>query len=171
MRGLALLVALALVACGQARPPAPREAGSSGWLYNAASQTARSFTGNVTILPGTLVFAKGARLTTRALARREPAEPIVQGGPSFAAAALGPPDTIVELRAVSEQRLAQGAPSLCADRPTYVALAYSQRGTRLTLMVFGGAEPPGQSANKSWLCATYVYAAPDGVRTRQGVLL
>ena len=38
-------------------------------------------------------------------------------------------------------RLAQGAPSLCpkGGPPTYVALIYGQRSTRVTLMVFNGA--------------------------------
>ena len=167
-------IALALAACGQAHAPAPhQQAARDGWLYNAASETARRFTGDVSIERQTLVFTKGAVLTTRILARREPAEPIAQGGPSFSAAALGAPDVEIELRAVTRHNLEPGAPSLCPNgaAATFVALAYSQRSTQLTLMVFNGDEAPGQSANKSWLCATYAYAAPDGVRTRQGVLL
>jgi len=175
MRAAILFLALALAACGQMRGPAPREraAPSRALVFNAASETARSFTGDVTLEGARLSFAKGATLMTRPLARREAAEPIAQGGPSFAAAALGPPDIVVEVRRVTEQSLAQGAPSLCSSggSPTYVALIYGQRSTRVTLMVFNGDEAPGQSASKSWLCATYAYTAPDGVRTRQGVLL
>jgi hypothetical protein len=175
MRAALLFLALALAACGEMRAPAPREqaAASRALVFNATSETARSFTGDVTVEGPRLRFAKGATLVTRPLARREAAEPIAQGGPSFAAAALGPPDIVVEVRGVTAQSLAQGAPSLCPSggSPTYVALIYGQRSTRVTLMVFNGAEAPGQSASKSWLCATYVYTAPDGVRTRQGVLL
>jgi hypothetical protein len=170
MRLRFLLAALALAACSEA--PAARNE-TRPLVFNALSETARSFTGDVTMQAGRLIFAKGAALATRPLARREPAEPMAQGAPSFAAAALGPPDIVVEVRSVTGQTLAQGAPSLCptGGAPTYVALIYSQRSTHVTLMVFNGAEPPGQSASKSWLCATYVYIAPDGVRTRQGVLL
>jgi len=142
-------------------------------VFNAASETARNFTGDLMMEGPQLRFAKGATLVTQLLSRREPAEPIAQGGPSFAAAALGPPDIVVEVRRVTAQSLAQGAPSMCPSGglPTYVALIYGQRSTRVTVMVFNGADAPGQSASKSWLCATYVYTAPDGVRTRQGVLL
>ncbi|MBS0384496.1 MAG: hypothetical protein JSS00_04005 [Proteobacteria bacterium] len=171
MRLSFLLVALAIGACSEA--PASRNEASRPLVFNATSETARSFTGNVTLEGARLVFAKGATLTTRPLARREPGEPIAEGGPSFVTAALGSPDTVVELRSVTGQSLAQGAPSLCpaGGAPTFVALIYGQRSTRVTLLVFNGAEPPGQSASKSWLCATYAYTAPDGVRTRQGVLL
>ncbi len=171
MRLCFLLLALAVAACGEA--PASRTEAPRPLVFNALSETARSFTGDMTLEGPRLVFAKGATLETRPLARREPAEPMSQGGPSFATAALGPPDVVVDLRSITGQALAQGAPSLCAEggAPTYVALIYGQRSTRVTLMVFNGAEPPGQNASKSWLCATYVYAAPDGVRTRQGVLL
>ncbi len=171
MRLLFLLAALALGACSEA--PAPHNEASRPLVFNAASETARSFTGDVTLEGQRLVFAKGATLTTHPLARREPAEPMSQGGPSFATAALGPPNIVVEVRSVTAQALQQGAPSLCPEGgpPTYVALIYGARSTRVTLMAFNGAEPPGPSASKSWLCATYVYTAPDGVRTRQGVLL
>jgi hypothetical protein len=160
-----------LGACGEA--PASRTDAVRPLVFNATSETARNFTGDVTLDGARLAFAKGATLATRPLARREPGEPIAEGGPSFATAALGPPDVIVEVRSVTGQSLGQGAPSLCpaGGAPTYVALVYSQRSTRVTLMVFNGSEPPGQSATKSWLCATYAYMAPDGVRTRQGVLL
>jgi len=157
------------------RAPAPREqpTASRALVFNAASETARNFTGDLMMEGPQLRFAKGATLVTQLLSRREPAEPIAQGGPSFAAAALGPPDIVVEVRRVTAQSLAQGAPSMCPSGglPTYVALIYGQRSTRVTVMVFNGADAPGQSASKSWLCATYVYTAPDGVRTRQGVLL
>ena len=171
MRLRFLFLALAVTACTEA--PATRTEPHRPLVFNALSETARSFTGDVTLEGPRLIFSKGAALTTQPLARREPAEPMSQGGPSFATAALGPPDVVVELRSVTAQSLAQGAPSLCPEGgpPTYVALIYGQRSTRVTLMVFNGDEPPGQSASKSWLCATYVYAAPDGVRTRQGVLL
>ncbi len=171
MRLRFLLLALAITACTEA--PATRTEPPRPLVFNALSETARSFTGDVTLEGPRLIFAKGAVLTTQSLARREPAEPMSQGGPSFATAALGPPDVVVELRSVTAQTLAQGAPSLCPEGgpPTYVALIYGQRSTRVTLMVFNGDEPPGQGASKSWLCATYVYTAPDGVRTRQGVLL
>jgi hypothetical protein len=174
MRALVLILALALGACEQAPAVAPHGGSArGGWLYTAASETARSFTGAVNIERNALVFAKGALVRTSTIARRGAAEPISQGGPSFAAAALGPPDTIVELRAIEGLRMAQGAPSLCPNnaQPTYVGLAYSQRGAQVTLLIFSGSEAPGQSAEKTWLCATYVYTAPDGVRTRQGVLL
>jgi hypothetical protein len=171
MRGFVFGLALTLVACSEAHAPAPREA-PRALVFNAASETARNFTGDLRLEGDRLVFAKGAVLLTRPLSRHEPAEPIAQGGPSFAAAALGSSDVVVEVRDVAQQTLGQGAPALCpAGAPTYIALIYGPRSTRVTLMVFNGREPPGPSASKSFLCATYVYAAPDGVRTRQGVLL
>src|SRR5262249_18301954 len=160
MRRSLLILALAIGACSEA--PASRVEPARAMAFNAVSETARSFTGDVTLAGPRLMFAKGAVLTTQPLARREPGEPMSQGGPSFAAAALAPANVIVELRRVTAQSLAQGAPSLCPEggAPTYVALIYGQRSTRVTLMVFNGAEPPSQSAAKSFLCATYVYAAP-----------
>jgi hypothetical protein len=38
-------------------------------------------------------------------------------------------------------------------------------------MVFAGEEPPGPQATQSRLCAIFTYAAPDGARTREGVVL
>ncbi|MBI3437399.1 MAG: hypothetical protein HY054_01875 [Proteobacteria bacterium] len=175
MRAVLLCLALALAACGEGRAPALHQQAAAGraLVFNAASETARNVTGDVVMDGPRLRFAKGATLLTRLVARREPAEPIAQGGPSFATAALGPPDIVVEVRSVTQQTLAPGAPSLCSNGgpPTYVALIYGQRSTRVTLMAFNGADAPGSAANKSWLCATFVYTAPDGVRTRQGVLL
>src|SRR5689334_1615837 len=124
-----ILLALMVTACSEA--PATRTEAPRPLVFNALSETARSFTGDVTLEGPRLVFAKGASLETRPLAQREPAEPMSQGGPSFATAALGPPDVVVELRTVTAQTLAQGAPSLCPSGaiPTYVALIYGQRST------------------------------------------
>lgn len=175
MRAALLFLALTVAACGEMRPQAAREqhGASRALMFNAASETARSFTGDMTMDGLTLRFGKGAVLVTQPMPRREPVEPIVRGGPSFAAAALGPPDSVVEVRRIVAESLAQGAPSLCGngETPSYVALVYGQRSTRVTLMLFSGADAPGSDASKSWLCATYAYTAPDGVRTRQGVLL
>jgi hypothetical protein len=85
---------------------------------------------------------------------------------------LGPAELAVELRRVTEQIVSEGARGVCGEvRPAYVALAYDERATAVTLLVFTGDEPPGPNATQSELCATFAYAAPDGARTRQGVLL
>ncbi|MBL8536344.1 MAG: hypothetical protein JNM59_02950 [Hyphomonadaceae bacterium] len=65
-----------------------------------------------------------------------------------------------------------GAVGVCgATRPAYVALVHDQRATSLTLLVFSGDEPPGRDATQSHICATFAFVAPDGARTREGVLL
>jgi hypothetical protein len=38
-------------------------------------------------------------------------------------------------------------------------------------LVFSGEEPPGPDATQSRLCLTLGFAARDGARTRQGVVL
>src|SRR5690242_17431995 len=89
MRAALFFFVLALTACGEMRAPAPHErpAARRALVFNAASETARNFTGDVTLDGPRLRFTKGATLVTHLLSRREPAEPIAQGGPSFAAAA------------------------------------------------------------------------------------
>ncbi len=65
-----------------------------------------------------------------------------------------------------------GVVGLCgATRPHYIALAYAPRATSVTMIVFSGDEPPGPDATQSRICATFAYVAPDGARTREGVVL
>jgi hypothetical protein len=170
---LAILVLAALGAC--ARPsPTPEAAASEPALlgeYRAASDNACKQTGDVAIERGGLVFAKGVILYTRALRPRRGYDLVAAEGNSFAAIALGPAGLSVDLRRVTEQTLSGGAEGLCgADAPTYIALAYEERAASVTMMVFAGEEPPGSGATQSRLCGAFAYAAPDGARTRQGVV-
>lgn len=175
MRRLAALLFVALAACGQT--PAAREDAESAYQpldgrYEAASDTALHFTGGVAIERAGLMFDKGAILYTRVLEPRRGYDVIARGGDSYAAVAVGPGDLVVELRRVTGQTLREGAPSLCGEeRPQYVALAYEPRAASVTMLVFSGEEPPGPRATQSRLCATYGYSAPEGARTRAGVVL
>jgi hypothetical protein len=175
MRLIIAAALVALAACGG--PPARRDETQSEpavliGRYKAASDNARAVTGDVDIERAGLAFASGAILYTRVLEPRRAHELIAEGGDSYAAAALGPSDLIIELRRVTQQTLREGAQGLCGgDAPAYIALAYEARAADVTLLVFAGEEPPGPRATRSRLCATYAYAAPDGARTRQGVVL
>jgi hypothetical protein len=178
MRRLAVLVlAAALAACsGEASvPQGEAQAAEPTALmgqYRAASDTARVVTGDVSIERGGLIFDKGVVLYTRVLSPRRGYDRIARDGDSYAAVAVGAADLTVELRRVTEQRIAAAGHGLCGDdAPGYIALAYEARATQVTLLVFAGDEPPGPDATQSRLCATYAYAAPSGARTRQGVVL
>jgi hypothetical protein len=176
MRALIAAAMFALAACGETPTPAAEaEASEPAALigrYLAASDTARSITSGVDIQRGGLVFDSGQVLYTRLLEPRRGGDLISRGGDSYAAAALGPGDLVIELRRVTEQTVPGGRVGLCgAARPQYVALAYEERPTSVTLLVFSGEEPPSPDATRSRLCASFVYDAPDGARTRQGVVL
>jgi hypothetical protein len=163
-----------LGACGgqdEAPEAAPAPALLAGH-FRASSDTARQVTGDVSVERAGLVFEKGVVLYTRTLDPRRGGDLMARDGDTYAAAVLGPAELAVELRRVTEQTVSEGAQGVCGDaRPAYVALAYDERATSVTLLVFAGDEPPGPNATQSELCATFAYAAPDGARTRQGVLL
>jgi hypothetical protein len=166
---------LTLAACDEARPahdetPAPEIVLTGRYL--PSSDTALHYTGGVSIERAGLVFDKGAILYTRVLDPRSGYDLTALGGDSYAAIVLGPSDLTIELRRVTQQTLREGAPSLCGeDRPQYVALAYEARAKTVTMLVFTGDEAPGPRATQSRLCATFGYAAPEGARTREGVVL
>lgn len=175
MRSFAVSLIVLVAACEGPRadhlaPPTPDVLMGQ---YKAASDSARQHTGDVSIERGGLVFAKGVVLYTRVLDPRRGSDLIARDGDSYAAAALGPSDLTIELRRVTEQSVQEGARGLCGDeRPQYVALAYeSVRAAEVTLLAFAGEEPPGPSATQSRVCAAFAYAAPEGARTRQGVVL
>jgi hypothetical protein len=140
--------------------------------FRAASETAREVTGNLSIERAGLIFDRGVVLYTRSLQPRSAAERIARDGDSYAAVLVSSGDLPIELRRITEQTLTGGAPGLCGnDRPTYVAIANEERSNYLIVLVFSGAEPPGPDAIESQLCARFKYAAPDGARTREGVVL
>lgn len=169
---LAVLSLFALAACSAApAPEAPASADLSG-QFKADSNTARSITGDLSIERGGLLFASGVVLFTRTLDPRSGADVISRDGDSYAAAALGPGDLAIELRRVSEQTVPQGRVGLCGAAPVeYVALAHDQRARKVTLLAFTGEEPPGPQATQSRVCASFAFAAPDGARTREGLVL
>jgi hypothetical protein len=41
----------------------------------------------------------------------------------------------------------------------------------VSMLVFSGDEPPGPEATHSWVCASFRYEAPEGARTREGIVL
>ncbi|HVK79652.1 MAG TPA: hypothetical protein VM915_03485 [Verrucomicrobiae bacterium] len=173
MRAAFIIICLLLAACGETLQrrdePQPHEVLGR---YDATSDTALHFTGNLSIERAGLMFSKGAVLYTRTLAPRRGYDLVARGGDSYAAIAVGPGELNVELRRVTQQVLREGAPSLCGeDHPEYVALVSEQRATRVTVLVFAGDEPPSSSATQSRLCATFGYSAPRGARTQEGVVL
>ena len=48
---------------------------------------------------------------------------------------------------------------------------FGWKAQNVSLLVFSGDEPPGPEALHSRVCARFGYAAPDGARTREGVVL
>ncbi|MCL4714929.1 MAG: hypothetical protein KJZ75_08470 [Hyphomonadaceae bacterium] len=175
MRALVAALSLfAVAACGEAPAPdasANERAVLSGY-FKAESNTARAITGDVRIERGGVVFGSGVVLYTRTLEPRSGGDVISRDGDSYAAAALGPGDLSVELRRVAEQTVPQGGVGLCgAARVEYVALAHDQRARKVTLLAFAGEEPPGPQATQSRVCASFAFAAPEGARTREGVVL
>lgn len=175
MRALLLPVMLAaLSACGEARvaagaAQADAPARALGH-FKANSQTARMLAGDVGIERGGLIFARGAVLYTRTLAPRRGGDLIARDGDSYAAAALGAADMLVELRRVT-QETGEGA-RLCGEAGVaYVALVHEARAAAVTMLMFAGDEPPGPEATQSRLCGTFGFAAPSGARTREGVVL
>jgi hypothetical protein len=175
MRFLAvLLLAAAVAGCGAAERDTANAAGPAVLTgeFRAASDAAERITGDVSIERGGLIFGKGVVLYTRVLEPRRGADAIARDGDSYASIALGPSSLRVELRRILEQNLADGAAGLCGDAdPSYVALAHDERATSVTVILFAGHEPPGPNATSSRLCGAFGFAAPDGARTRQGVLL
>lgn len=173
------LLLLALAACSQAAPdsdaatvpPEPPRTVLAG-DYKPASNTARAITGAMVVQRGGVTFANGVILYTRTLNPRNGGDLIAKNGDSFAAAVVGPGTLNVELRRVTEQVVPDGVIGLCGvETPQYVALAYDERATRVTVLVFEGDEPPGPEALNSRVCARFGFAAPDGVRTSEGVVL
>ena len=140
--------------------------------FRASSDTAREATGNLSIERAGLIFDRGVVLYTRTLNPRAAHERIARDGDSYAAVLVSSGELPIELRHVTEQTLTGGAEGLCGpDRPTYVAIANEERSSYLIVLVFSGEEPPGPNATASQLCARFKYAAPDGARTREGVVL
>lgn len=175
---IAAALLLTLAACGDAEPsarepiaPEVRHSRVAG-DYKPSSNTARAITGGIVVQTGGISFGNGVVLYTRTLNPRRGGDLLAKNGDSYAAAVVGPGTLSVELRRVTEQVLPDGAVGLCgAQRPQYVALAYDERATTITMLVFAGGEPPGPEAMDSRVCARFGYAAPDGARTREGVVL
>jgi hypothetical protein len=175
MRIAVIAASLALVA-SCARAPDGEAAASTSLplqgVYRAASDSARTLTGSLSIERGGLMFDKGVILYTRTLERRRGFDRVARDGDSYASIVVGPADLIVDLRRVTEQTLSHGSRGLCGDdEPGYAALVYEERATSVTILVFAGDEAPGPEATASRLCGTFAYHAPDGARTSEGVVL
>lgn len=173
---IAAVLALMLAACGvRAAPETDGGAVAAQPLtgdYKPSSNTARAMTGAMVIQRGGISFANGVILYTRTLNPRSGGDLIAKNGDSYAAAVLGPANLSVELRRVTEQVVPAGVVGLCGgSAPQYVALAHDARATVVSMLVFGGPEPPSPQALDSWVCASFRYVAPEGARTREGVVL
>lgn len=173
---LATVLIAALAACGEHGADAVAVAASEpvpAWgEYRASSENARTQMGDMSIERGGMLFSKGFVLYTRSLDPRRGDELVSAAGDSYAAIALGPPDLNVELRRVIDFVAPAGEGGLCgADAPAYVALVHDARAVDVTVLVFSGEEPPGPHATTSALCGAFGYVAPDGARTRQGLVL
>lgn len=173
------LLLMTLTGCSQAAPdsdaatvpPEPPRSALAG-DYKPASNTARAITGAMLVQRGGVTFENGVVLYTRTLNPRRGGDLIAKNGDSYAAAVVGPGSLTVELRRVTEQVVPSGVIGLCgAEAPQYVALTYDERATMVTMLVFSGSEPPGPEALSSRVCARFGYAAPEGVRTSEGVVL
>ncbi|MEZ5961277.1 MAG: hypothetical protein R3C30_12750 [Hyphomonadaceae bacterium] len=176
---LVSLLALVLCACSQAAPdssavsvpPEPSRSVLSG-DYKPASNTARAITGGMVVQRGGVIFDNGVVLYTRTLDPRRGGDLMAKNGDTYAAAVVGPGSLNVELRRVTEQVVPGGVVGLCgAEQPQYLALTYDERATVVTVLVFSGDEPPSRDALNSRVCARFGYAAPEGARTREGVVL
>ncbi len=169
--------ALSLLACGLAGcAPADRAEGAPPpalvGRFIAASDSARTVTGEMIIARAGLSFQSGQNLYTRVLNPRRGIDLIAFEGDSYAAAALAPSDATVELRRVTDAYAPDGVAPVCSQGSSqYVALVIDDGAASVTLLAFSGEEPPGPQATLSRLCGAYRYSAPDGARTRQGVLL
>ncbi len=171
---LAAALLAALAGCSEA-PSQTAEPASSlmpRGPYNAASASAQQLTGNMRIERAGMLFDSGITLFTRTLDPLRGTDRIARDGDSYAAAAFGPSDLLVELRRVTEETPRSDGGKLCGSAHVeYIAIVYDARATSLTLLAFTGAEPPSPQATQSRICARLGYSAPHGARTREGVVL
>ncbi|GAM99242.1 hypothetical protein U91I_02887 [alpha proteobacterium U9-1i] len=180
---LALLAFLALAGCGDAVEPVSQAQASVSTspppllgAFKAQSETARAVTGNVRVERGGLLFANGVTLYTRGLEPRRGHDRIARGGESYAAAVVGSSNVVVELRRVNQQVISPDAAAIhgacdTAEPPRYLAIVYEPPARTMKLIVFTGDEAPGPDATDSRVCAIYGFMAPEGARTREGVVL
>ena len=177
MRGfLPLLLAAALAACGETQASnEPRHAAADVLVgqYNAASNTAREATGAVSIERGGLLFAKGVVLYTRTLNPRSGLERIARDGDSYAVDRHAPHRshhrTPPRHRTGSHRQrprpLRRHGPRLRRARlrrTRHHGHAACVRRRRTA----------GPATRRKAACAhASRYAAPDGARTSEGVVL
>lgn len=174
MRMKALVFALALSACGQTEAPAPppasgpapsvEEAPSSDDLqgpFIAVSTTAMSITGDMSYSDADISFMNGILLHTTPVTTGAVFDAINSAGDSYDDLAPGEDNRIVELRRVTAQELSGDARTgVCSpNAPTYVAIAHDIPITKVALIAFTGANPPGPSASGDNVCATFSYEA------------
>lgn len=169
MRLVILVAALAVAACGQSTAPeaaaplpvaAPQSPVQPG-VYEALSTTAAGITGNLTLSPEALVFALDQRYDTAAATLTAASTDYGAGAGTFADLLSVPAEDMLEVRAVTNVTLGDGAhgSTLCgADPVTHVALAAGEDGA-LKVAAFKGASAPGPQANAADLCGTFLYAS------------
>lgn len=130
-------------------------------LFTANSTTAMGITGDLAVTPERITLSKGHEIDTAAAEAIPTSRLIAAGQPSFAATYVGPVGLTLELRKITATATTAGATpqALCGPStpPTYVAFAYDQPTTAVTMLVFSGEEAPGDTATKSQLCGTFAY--------------
>ena len=174
MRIKTLVFALVLAACGQTEAPAPApaaeapapsvEAPSSDDLqgpFIAVSTTAMSITGDMSYSDADISFMNGILLHTAPVTTGAVFDAMNSAGESYDDVAPGEDNRVVELRRVTGQELSGDAQTgVCSPNPpSYVAIVHDLPITKVALIAFAGASPPGPSAGGDNVCATFSYQA------------
>lgn len=167
MRMIIVAFALALAACARPAPEAQAPEAASAQPaspfvgdYIAASTTAMSITGDLSVAPDVLSFARGFRIEGPRVAATLSGDTDLSAGGGTANSGSGLAIAALELRRIENVRVAADAraPDLCGGvTPTYLILGRS--GDTLSLQIFSGAEAPGPQAHDTALCGIYNFAA------------
>lgn len=133
--------------------------------FVAMSNTAMSFTGDLTVTPGAIVAALDQRYSVASASRVPASETYAAGAGSWAQLLTLPEDGFVQLRRVVSQTAGAAAPngSFCGgDKTTYLGLALATDSLgepALKIAAFKGKEAPGPKTSEGELCGTFTYSA------------
>lgn len=147
-----------------AEPSAAKSAVIEG-TFVAMSNTAMSFTGDLTVTPGAIVAALDQRYSVASASRVPASETYAAGAGSWAQLLTLPEGAYVQLRRVTSQTAGAAAPngSFCGSEPTTylgLALAADSLGEpALKIAAFKGKEAPGPKTSEGELCGTFTYSA------------
>lgn len=142
-------------------PAAPTTVGT----FVAVSNTAMSFTGDLTITTGAIVAALDQRYSVGSASRVPASETYAAGAGTWAQLLALPEGSTVQLHRVVSQAAGANAPngSFCGgEKTTYlgIALASDSLGEpALKIAAFKGKKAPGPKASEGELCGTFSYSA------------